>query len=91
MGAFFLGSREHKATRLSFAPVSFRFHVRFAERSYPFDTVRSLRGTTFANNTHVSTRRTHKRSGGSRSTRSYFQLPVCAYDCRVQPVIIIPR
>jgi hypothetical protein len=92
MDAFFLGSREHKdATRLSFAPVSFRFHVpRRAILSYLTQSAAFV-GRPSPRIIATFPRGGHKRSGGSRSTCSYFELPVCAYDCRVQPVIIIPR
>lgn len=69
--AFFLGSKEDKATHARLARVAL---VSFSRRS-PGNSTRltqcSLRGTTFANNTHVP-QRAHKSAGESRSICSYF-------------------
>lgn len=66
--AFFLGSKKDKAMHARLAPVSF-------SRCSPDNSTRltqcSLRGTTFANNTHVP-QRAHKSAGESRSICSYF-------------------
>jgi len=69
--AFFLGSKEDKATHARLARIA---PVSFSRRS-PGNSTRltqcSLRGTTFANNTHVP-QRAHKSAGESRSIWSYF-------------------
>lgn len=59
MDAFFLGSKEHEATHARLARIAL---ISFSRRSSGNSiclTQCSLRGTTFANNTHVS-RRAHK-------------------------------